>query len=29
MLLIAKAGEYLKTLEQKESDGFKVPDLRL
>ena len=29
MLLIEKAGEYLETLEQKETDGFKVRDLRL
>jgi hypothetical protein len=29
MLLIEKAGEYLETVEQKETDGFKVRDLRL
>jgi hypothetical protein len=28
MLLIEKAGEYLETLEEKETDGFKVRDLR-
>jgi uncharacterized protein (DUF1499 family) len=29
ILLIEKTGEYLETLEQKETDGFKVRDLRL
>jgi len=29
MLLIEKAGEYLEALEQKETNGFKVRDLRL
>jgi len=29
MLLLEKTGEYLETLEQKETDGFKVRDLRL
>jgi len=29
MLLIEKAREYLETREQKETDGFKVRDLRL
>ena len=29
ILLIEKTGKYLETLEQKETDGFKVRDLRL
>jgi hypothetical protein len=29
MLLIEKTSEYLEILEQKETDGFKVRDLRL